>query len=41
MLTLTILVPLLGALALLFLTNASEQALRRIAIGVAVVPLIL
>jgi proton-translocating NADH-quinone oxidoreductase, chain M len=41
MLTLTILVPLLGALALLFLPNASEQAIRRIAIGVAVVPLIL
>lgn len=41
MLTLTILVPLLGALALLLLPNASEQVIRRIAIGVAAVPLIL
>ena len=41
MLTLAILVPLLGAFALLFLPNASEQTTRRIAIGVAAVPLVL
>ncbi|MGA0587932.1 complex I subunit 4 family protein [Dyella sp. KRB-257] len=41
MLTLAILVPLLGALALAFLPNASEAQIRRIAIGVAALPLLL
>ena len=41
MLTLALLVPLLGAFALLFPPNASEQQIRRVAIGVAAVPLLL
>ncbi len=41
MLTATIVVPLLAAVALLFLTDASEQVTRWVSIGAAAVPLVL
>ncbi len=41
MLSLSILIPLLGALALALSPNLSESTLRRLAIGIAAVPLVL